>query len=60
MRSSHIHMVPLPKAVSMVMRNTIRDAKTISGVLWLRNSRTSQNRAVSGLSLLHLLDSPPE
>ena len=31
----HIRMVPLPKAVNMVLRGTIRDAKTISSVLWL-------------------------
>jgi len=30
-----VRMVPLSTAVGMVMRNTIRDAKTISGVLWL-------------------------
>ncbi|MGC2193898.1 MAG: NUDIX hydrolase [Terriglobales bacterium] len=29
------HLVPLSKAVRMVLRGTIRDAKTISGVLWL-------------------------
>jgi ADP-ribose pyrophosphatase len=28
-------LVPLPTAVNMVLRNTIRDAKTISSVLWL-------------------------
>jgi hypothetical protein len=28
-------MVPLPSAVSMVLKGTIRDAKTISSVLWL-------------------------
>jgi len=28
-------MVPLPMAVGMVIRGTIRDAKTISSVLWL-------------------------
>jgi ADP-ribose pyrophosphatase len=28
-------MVPLPKAVGMVLNGTIRDAKTISSVLWL-------------------------
>jgi ADP-ribose pyrophosphatase len=34
-------MVPLPAAVRMVMRGTIRDAKTISSVLWLDHvSRT--------------------
>ncbi len=31
----HIRMVPLPTAVSMVVSGTIRDAKTISSVLWL-------------------------
>jgi ADP-ribose pyrophosphatase len=30
-----IRFVPLTSAVSMVTRNTIRDAKTIAGVLWL-------------------------
>jgi ADP-ribose pyrophosphatase len=29
------HLVPLSEAVQMVRRGTIRDAKTISGVLWL-------------------------
>jgi ADP-ribose pyrophosphatase len=29
------HLVPLSKAVNMVLRGTIRDAKTISSVLWL-------------------------
>jgi len=29
------HMVPLSKAVKMIQRGTIRDAKTISSVLWL-------------------------
>ena len=34
-------MVPLPTAVRMVLRGTIRDAKTISSVLWLDHvSRT--------------------
>jgi ADP-ribose pyrophosphatase len=31
----YIRMVPLPVAVRMVIRGTIRDAKTISSVLWL-------------------------
>ena len=31
----HMRMVPLPTAVSMVVSGTIRDAKTISSVLWL-------------------------
>lgn len=32
-------MVPLPAAVRMVLKGTIRDAKTISSVLWLDQSR---------------------
>ena len=32
-------MVPLSTAVRWVMRGTIRDAKTISGVLWLSHQR---------------------
>jgi len=36
-------MVPLPTAVGMVIRGTIRDAKTISSVLWLDHmSRTAK------------------
>jgi ADP-ribose pyrophosphatase len=31
----HIRMVPLPTAVRMVLSGSIRDAKTISSVLWL-------------------------
>jgi ADP-ribose pyrophosphatase len=31
----HHRMVPLPQAVSMVIKGTIRDAKTISSLLWL-------------------------
>jgi ADP-ribose pyrophosphatase len=38
-------MVPLPAAVRMVMGGTIRDAKTISSVLWLDHmSRASKTR----------------
>ncbi|HET7891297.1 MAG TPA: NUDIX hydrolase [Candidatus Sulfotelmatobacter sp.] len=38
-----IRMVPLPDAVSMVMKGTIRDAKTIASVLWLdRTSKTTK------------------
>jgi ADP-ribose pyrophosphatase len=37
----YIRMLPLPVAVRMVIRGTIRDAKTISSVLWLDHmSRT--------------------
>ena len=31
-----VRMVPLPKAVNMVVRGVIRDAKTISSTLWLQ------------------------
>ncbi len=34
-------MVPLPTAVRMVLSGTIRDAKTISSVLWLDHTPTS-------------------
>jgi hypothetical protein len=32
-------MVPLSTAVKMVMKGTIRDAKTIAGVLWLSETQ---------------------
>lgn len=37
------HLVPLSKAVNMVLRGTIQDAKTISSILWLalRQNRTN-------------------
>jgi ADP-ribose pyrophosphatase len=35
----HIRMVPLSAAVRMVMRGTIKDAKTIAGILWLSQSQ---------------------
>jgi len=34
-----IRLVPLSTAVGMVMKGTIRDAKTIAGVLWLNQSQ---------------------
>lgn len=37
-------MVPLPQAVRMVMNGTIRDAKTISSVLWLDHTQRSKSR----------------
>ena len=41
-------MVPLPTAVRMVISGTIRDAKTISSVLWLDHmSRTAKARKQS-------------
>ena len=35
----HVRMVPLSAAVRMVMRGTIKDGKTIAGILWLSQSR---------------------
>jgi ADP-ribose pyrophosphatase len=35
----HIRMMPLSAAVRMVMRGTIKDGKTIAGILWLSQSR---------------------
>jgi ADP-ribose pyrophosphatase len=37
-------MVPLPAAVRMVIRGTIRDAKTISSVLWLEHVSRMKTR----------------
>ena len=34
-----VRMVPLSAAVRMIMRGTIKDGKTIAGVLWLSQSR---------------------
>jgi len=34
------HLVPLSKAVRMVVRGTIRDAKTIASVLWLAHHQS--------------------
>jgi ADP-ribose pyrophosphatase len=38
-----LKLVPLEKAVSMVLKGTIQDAKTIAGVLWL--DRQTRNKA---------------
>jgi ADP-ribose pyrophosphatase len=35
----HIRMVPLSAAIRMVMRGTIKDGKTIAGILWLSQLR---------------------
>ncbi len=35
----HVRMVPLSAALRMVMRGTIKDGKTIAGILWLSQSR---------------------
>lgn len=37
------HLVPLSKAVRMVLRGTIRDAKTISSILWLALRQKRKN-----------------
>jgi ADP-ribose pyrophosphatase len=37
-------LVPLPTAVTMVIRGTIRDAKTISSVLWLDHTVRTANK----------------
>ena len=39
----HKRMVPLPAAIRMVMTGRIRDAKTISSVLWLDHQLRSEN-----------------
>jgi ADP-ribose pyrophosphatase len=36
-------LMPLSRVVSMVMKGTIRDAKTISSVLWLDRNRRTNN-----------------
>jgi ADP-ribose pyrophosphatase len=50
-----IRMVPLSTAVRMVMNGTIRDGKTICGVLWL--SQALQSRTDSAFSMMQSLDS---
>jgi ADP-ribose pyrophosphatase len=37
-------MVPLPAAVRMVLSGTIRDAKTISSVLWLDHTTSKGSK----------------
>jgi ADP-ribose pyrophosphatase len=39
-----LQLVPLEKAVSMVFKGTIQDAKTIAGVLWLDRQRRDVSR----------------
>src|ERR1700757_4665279 len=41
-----MRMVSLPTAVGMVLRGTIRDAKTISSVLWLDHALRSGRRKI--------------
>jgi ADP-ribose pyrophosphatase len=45
-------LVPLPSAIRMVMKGTIRDAKTISSILWLDHvsRRRTEERAKKGAS----------
>jgi ADP-ribose pyrophosphatase len=45
----HIRMVPLPAAVRMVLRGTIRDAKTISSVLWLDHMTRGEKAKKRGI-----------
>jgi len=40
-----IRMVPLPVAVDMVLRGTIRDGKTIASVLWLDHASRTMSQA---------------
>ncbi|MGC2447371.1 MAG: NUDIX hydrolase [Candidatus Sulfotelmatobacter sp.] len=40
----HHRLVPLPKALNMVLNGTIRDAKTISSILWLDHMRTNRRK----------------
>jgi ADP-ribose pyrophosphatase len=43
-----LELVPLKKAVAMVFKGTIQDAKTIAGVLWLNHQRSfSRKRTAS-------------
>jgi ADP-ribose pyrophosphatase len=43
----HKRMLPLPTVVKMILKGTIRDAKTISSVLWLDHvTRTRPGRAL--------------
>jgi ADP-ribose pyrophosphatase len=48
-----LKLVPIKKAVSMVLKGTIQDAKTIAGVLWLdqqtRKSQTRKNSVSNGM-----------
>jgi ADP-ribose pyrophosphatase len=39
-----VRFVPLSQAVQMVVRNTIQDAKTIAGVLWLAQQKSVSKR----------------
>ena len=40
----HKRMVPLPTVVKMILKGTIRDAKTISSVLWLDHQMREKRR----------------
>lgn len=42
----HKRMVPLPAAVKMILNGTIRDAKTISSVLWLDHGVRTKQRSL--------------
>ena len=40
----HLHLIPLPEAVKMVLSGKVRDAKTISSILWLDHPLKSVRR----------------
>lgn len=43
----HKRMVPLPAVIKMILKGTVRDAKTISSVLWLDHvTRTRRGRSL--------------
>jgi ADP-ribose pyrophosphatase len=42
----HKRLVPLPAAVKMILRGTIRDAKTISSVLWLDHTLRTRHSGI--------------
>lgn len=43
----HKRLVALPTAVSMVLRGTVRDAKTIASILWLDHQQRTQSTSHS-------------
>jgi ADP-ribose pyrophosphatase len=47
-----IELVPLKKAVAMVLKGTIQDAKTIAGVLWLDHQRRAAGKRTASQPVL--------
>lgn len=41
----HLRMVPLPAAVNMILKGTIRDGKSIASILWLDHVSRTKKRA---------------